>query len=172
MDHEQNGASDIRTRRSRTGLLICPLLHQSRQLNEPQDIGRLLSLAASSVSLLTLPQTDEPDDNLPQGEERSEQFVLEVSEYFERLDVRLSPPFSRVSWSIAVTIFFSTRLVCPGCHPFVARAHPTVPHRPLRDQRATPRVRTPIARRHHPHRHYECRDGGSQSRVTGREGRS
>ncbi|KIL01029.1 hypothetical protein PAXRUDRAFT_128520 [Paxillus rubicundulus Ve08.2h10] len=51
-----------------------------------RDITRLLSLAASSVSLLTLPQTDGPDDNLPQGEERSEQFVLEVSEYFERLD--------------------------------------------------------------------------------------
>ena len=43
------------------------------------------------MSLLTLPQTDEPDDNLPQGEERSEQFVLEVSEYFERLDVRPPP---------------------------------------------------------------------------------
>jgi len=52
-----------------------------------QDITRLLSLAASSISLLTLPQTDGPNDNLPQGEERSEQFVLEVSEYFERLDV-------------------------------------------------------------------------------------
>ncbi|RDB28775.1 hypothetical protein Hypma_015983 [Hypsizygus marmoreus] len=51
-----------------------------------KDITRLLSLAASSISLLTFPQTDEPDDNLPQGEERSEQFVLEVSEYFERLD--------------------------------------------------------------------------------------
>lgn len=51
-----------------------------------KDITRLLSLAASSISLLTLPQTDGPDDNLPQGEERSEQFVLEVSEYFERLD--------------------------------------------------------------------------------------
>lgn len=43
-------------------------------------------MAASSISLLTLPQTDGPEDNLPQGEERSEQFVLEVSEYFERLD--------------------------------------------------------------------------------------
>ncbi|KAG7099808.1 hypothetical protein E1B28_001619 [Marasmius oreades] len=53
---------------------------------EKQDISRLLSLAASSISLLTLPQTDGPNDNLPQGEERSEQFVLEVSEYFERLD--------------------------------------------------------------------------------------
>ncbi|KAJ4485647.1 hypothetical protein J3R30DRAFT_1386368 [Lentinula aciculospora] len=51
-----------------------------------KDISRLLSLAASSISLLTLPQTDSPDENLPQGEERSEQFVLEVSEYFERLD--------------------------------------------------------------------------------------
>ncbi|KAF9654195.1 hypothetical protein BDM02DRAFT_3085988 [Thelephora ganbajun] len=50
------------------------------------DIGRLLSLAASSISLLTLPQTDPPEATLPQGAERSEQFVLEVSEYFERLD--------------------------------------------------------------------------------------
>lgn len=52
-----------------------------------QDISKLLSLAASSMSLLTLPQTDGPEDGLPQGGERSEQFVLEVSEYFERLDV-------------------------------------------------------------------------------------
>ncbi|KZT08632.1 uncharacterized protein LAESUDRAFT_648550 [Laetiporus sulphureus 93-53] len=51
-----------------------------------KDISRLLSLAASSISLLTLPQTDGPDDGLPQGGERSEQFVLEASEYFERLD--------------------------------------------------------------------------------------
>lgn len=52
-----------------------------------QDISRLLSLAASSISLLTLPQTDGAETHLPQGAERSEQFVLEVSEYFERLDV-------------------------------------------------------------------------------------
>ncbi|KAI5124103.1 hypothetical protein M0805_000917 [Coniferiporia weirii] len=51
-----------------------------------KDIGKLLSLAASSIALLTLPQTDPPDSTLPQNEERSEQFVLEVSEYFERLD--------------------------------------------------------------------------------------
>ncbi|KAH9837294.1 uncharacterized protein C8Q71DRAFT_796656 [Rhodofomes roseus] len=51
-----------------------------------KDISRLLSLAASSMSLLTLPQTDRPEDELPQGGERSEKFVLEVSEYFERLD--------------------------------------------------------------------------------------
>ncbi|TCD70117.1 hypothetical protein EIP91_004846 [Steccherinum ochraceum] len=51
-----------------------------------RGISRLLSLAASSISLLTLPQTDGPEDGLPQGGERSEQFVLEVSEYFERLD--------------------------------------------------------------------------------------
>ncbi|KZS91667.1 hypothetical protein SISNIDRAFT_429908, partial [Sistotremastrum niveocremeum HHB9708] len=30
--------------------------------------------------------TDSPSAALPPGEERSEQFVLEVSEYFERLD--------------------------------------------------------------------------------------
>lgn len=56
-----------------------------------EDITRLLSLAASSTSLLTLPQTDDPDDKLPQGEERSEQFVLEANEYFVRLDVCLLP---------------------------------------------------------------------------------
>ncbi|OBZ68466.1 hypothetical protein A0H81_11608 [Grifola frondosa] len=65
-----------------------PFTHAYAQ-SRLQDISRLLSLAASSISLLTLPQTDGPDDNLPQGEERSEQFVLEVSEYFERLDVRV-----------------------------------------------------------------------------------
>ena len=52
-----------------------------------QDIGRLLALASSCISLLTLPQTDPTDSTLPQGEERSEQFVLEANEYFERLDV-------------------------------------------------------------------------------------
>ncbi|KAJ7044923.1 hypothetical protein C8F04DRAFT_1249368 [Mycena alexandri] len=51
-----------------------------------KDITRLLALAATSISLLTLPQTDSADEGLPQGDERSEQFVLEVSEYFERLD--------------------------------------------------------------------------------------
>ena len=47
----------------------------------------MLSLAATSISLLTLPQTDGPEDSLPQGGERSEEFVLKVSEYFETLDV-------------------------------------------------------------------------------------
>ncbi|TEB38666.1 hypothetical protein FA13DRAFT_1724589, partial [Coprinellus micaceus] len=51
-----------------------------------KDITRLLRLAGSSVSLLTLPQTDEPGSKLPQGDERPEQFVMEVGEYFERLD--------------------------------------------------------------------------------------
>jgi hypothetical protein len=59
-----------------------------------QDIGRLLSLASSSLALLALPQTDAPEAGLPQGDERSEQFVAEVSKYFETLDVRPSPPFS------------------------------------------------------------------------------
>ena len=49
----------------------------------------MLSLAASSIALLTLPQTDGPEDGLPQGGERSEKFVLEVRQYFKRLDVRL-----------------------------------------------------------------------------------
>ncbi|KAL5495075.1 hypothetical protein ACEPAI_537 [Sanghuangporus weigelae] len=51
-----------------------------------RGINKLLSLAASSIALLTLPQTDPADSSLPQGEERSEQFVLEASEYFEQLD--------------------------------------------------------------------------------------
>lgn len=51
-----------------------------------KDISRLLQLAGSSIQLLALPQTDKPEDHMPQGEERSEQFVVEVSEYFERLD--------------------------------------------------------------------------------------
>ncbi|KDR85639.1 hypothetical protein GALMADRAFT_234631 [Galerina marginata CBS 339.88] len=75
------------------GLEIDPIWTTSRTARQiyalgevDKDITRLLALAASSISLLTLPQTDAPDDNLPQGEERSEQFVLEVSEYFERLD--------------------------------------------------------------------------------------
>lgn len=52
-----------------------------------QEINELLALAASSISLLTLPQTDGPGDALPQGEERIEKFVLEAGEYFEKLDV-------------------------------------------------------------------------------------
>lgn len=58
-----------------------------------------MSLAASSIALLTLPQTDEPEDGLPQGGERSEQFVLEASEYFERLDVSTRTPTSIISSS-------------------------------------------------------------------------
>ncbi|KAI0673587.1 hypothetical protein C8Q78DRAFT_1017873 [Trametes maxima] len=51
-----------------------------------KDISRLLSLAASSMALLSLPQTDGPEDDLPQGAERSEKFVDVANEYFERLD--------------------------------------------------------------------------------------
>ena len=70
-----------------------------------QDISRLLSLAASSISLLTLPQTDGPDDNLSQGDERSEQFVLEVSEYFERLDVSTSSYVRKVKYHLQKSVF-------------------------------------------------------------------
>lgn len=67
-----------------------PVHHRTN--NHTQDIARLLSLASSSILLLALPQTDNADvadgsADLPKGEERSEQFVLEVSEYFQLLDV-------------------------------------------------------------------------------------
>ncbi|CAA7264747.1 unnamed protein product [Cyclocybe aegerita] len=81
MEHEPDGSEiDPIWTTSRTARQIYALGEVDK------DITRLLALAASSISLLTLPQTDSPEDNLPQGEERSEQFVLEVSEYFERLD--------------------------------------------------------------------------------------
>ncbi|KAI0715095.1 hypothetical protein C8Q76DRAFT_729598 [Earliella scabrosa] len=52
-----------------------------------KDITRLLSLAAQSIALLSLPQTDGPEDeDLPKGAERSEKFVDVANEYFERLD--------------------------------------------------------------------------------------
>ncbi|KAI0718878.1 hypothetical protein C8T65DRAFT_569911 [Cerioporus squamosus] len=52
-----------------------------------KDITRLLSLAASSMALLSLPQTDgTEDEELPKGAERSEKFVDVANEYFERLD--------------------------------------------------------------------------------------
>ncbi|KAI0246023.1 hypothetical protein BJV78DRAFT_1158204 [Lactifluus subvellereus] len=50
------------------------------------DIGRLLSLASSSLALLALPQTDAPEVPLSQGDEQSGQFVAEVGQYFETLD--------------------------------------------------------------------------------------
>ncbi|KIJ55454.1 hypothetical protein M422DRAFT_57872 [Sphaerobolus stellatus SS14] len=60
---------------------------QIRALGDVEkDISRMLMLASNSLSLLTLPQTDEPDDGLPQTDERSEQFVAEVTQYFETLD--------------------------------------------------------------------------------------
>jgi len=80
----------------------CVNCHETRWIRPSglyiQDITRLLSLAASSISLLTLPQTDDPHDGLPQGEERSEQFVLEVSEYFKRLDVSTV----KLSWILSL----------------------------------------------------------------------
>ena len=83
----------------------CPsrCVTRSYQRHRLQDISKLLALAASSVALLTLPQTDGPDDNLPQGGERSEQFVLEVSEYFERLDVSPHTP-SESTLSVPLTL--------------------------------------------------------------------
>lgn len=97
----------------------------------PQDITRLLSLAASSTSLLTLPQTDGPDDRLPQGDERSEQFVLEANEYFVRLDVSVfSIRFLHKSsvpkgYSSCTTIIIS---------PHPSFAYRTISHRCARSQ--------------------------------------
>ena len=67
-----------------------------------QDISRLLSLAAQSMALLSLPQTDGPEDDLPQGAERSEKFVDVANEYFERLDVR-DPPLYPLSHTCQLT---------------------------------------------------------------------
>ncbi|KAI0295141.1 hypothetical protein B0F90DRAFT_1638345 [Multifurca ochricompacta] len=44
------------------------------------------SRTARQIHDLALPQTDAPDAGLPKGDERSEQFVAEVGQYFETLD--------------------------------------------------------------------------------------
>jgi hypothetical protein len=87
VDHRGTEAGDL------DGSEIDPIWTSSRTARQiyslgqvEKDISRLLELAASSISLLTLPETDGPDDGLPQGDERSERFVLEVTEYFQRLD--------------------------------------------------------------------------------------
>lgn len=94
-----------------------------------KDIGRLLSLAASSISLLTLPQTDPPDAALPQGAERSEKFVLVVSEYFERLDV--SPTNLNLSMALYFfsLSFFSPVQVNSNEYTVVSGAYPAVKDR-------------------------------------------
>jgi len=73
----------------KVGSLALAPLKSHNNAPHPQDIGHLLSLASTSLALLSLPQTDAPDENLPEGDERSEQFVAKVGEYFETLDVRL-----------------------------------------------------------------------------------
>ncbi|KAG1850579.1 hypothetical protein DFJ58DRAFT_661994 [Suillus subalutaceus] len=59
------------------------------QENDPSEIDPIWTSSRTARQIYALGEvekTDEPEDSLPQGEERSEQFVLEVSEYFERLD--------------------------------------------------------------------------------------
>ncbi|KAG2044538.1 hypothetical protein BDR03DRAFT_908960 [Suillus americanus] len=59
------------------------------QENDPSEIDPIWTSSRTARQIYALGEvekTDEPEDTLPQGEERSEQFVLEVSEYFERLD--------------------------------------------------------------------------------------
>ncbi|KAH9486344.1 hypothetical protein JR316_0000408 [Psilocybe cubensis] len=56
---------------------------------DPTEIDPIWTTSRTARQIYALGEvdkTDAPGDNLPQGEERSEQFVLEVSEYFERLD--------------------------------------------------------------------------------------
>ncbi|KIM88749.1 hypothetical protein PILCRDRAFT_62071 [Piloderma croceum F 1598] len=57
--------------------------------SDPYEIDPIWTSSRTARQIYALGEvekTDAPDDNLPQGAERSEQFVLEVSEYFERLD--------------------------------------------------------------------------------------
>ena len=103
-------------------------LHRPR--SAPQDIGRLLSLASTSLALLALPQTDAPDAGLPEGDDRSEQFVAKVGEYFETLDVRHpSLPFTpRTLPSIHPTHLQGIQMtLCSSlAHIRAARISPTV----------------------------------------------
>lgn len=87
MDNQSDCAIDLLFGRSGKGT-DRPCSFRPKSPNLFQDISRLLSLAASSVALLTLPQTDDAAEPLPPGDERSEQFVLEVNEFFDRLNVR------------------------------------------------------------------------------------
>ncbi|CAE6422353.1 unnamed protein product [Rhizoctonia solani] len=55
-----------------------------------KDIARLLHIAATALSLLTVPQADPADgsngEQLPDGEERAEMFVQEATKYYETLE--------------------------------------------------------------------------------------
>jgi hypothetical protein len=85
-----------------SSLALAPLQSHNHAPPPTQDIGHLLSLASTSLALLSLPQTDAPDENLPDGDERSEQFVAKVGEYFETLDVSLTA-FPSLSTSFTCT---------------------------------------------------------------------
>src|SRR6267142_3342708 len=118
-------------------------LHRPR--SPQQDVGRLLSLASTSLALLALPQTDEPDAGLPEGDERSEQFVAKVGEYFETLDVRCVPLTHTTHPSIPTPFIGNT-----NGPPLLARAHPRRAYLPRCPHRATSRVRSPTSRRRAP----------------------
>ena len=66
------------------------------------------------VSALPYTDSDSPDDNVPQGEETSEQFVLKVSEYyFERLDVCVCKK-KKESFLNELTFFSSCLVALPS----------------------------------------------------------
>lgn len=85
------------------------------------------------MALLSLPQTDGPEDDLPQGAERSEKFVDVANEYFERLDVR-GPSLHTLACIPTQAAEFAGN---PHCHPLLARSHQTVPYRALCNQCAS-----------------------------------
>jgi hypothetical protein len=92
----------------------------------------LLSLAVSSISLLTLPQMDSPSNGLPQSEERSEPFALEVSEYSEHLDVSCPSILTSCrSIDYCSTCVEHTMTVNSGRDPVSASAHSTFLHRTI-----------------------------------------
>ncbi|PCH34129.1 hypothetical protein WOLCODRAFT_62988 [Wolfiporia cocos MD-104 SS10] len=64
-------------------------LHNENPVDVTTDIDPVWMSSRTARQIYALGEvekTDGPEDGLPQGGERSEQFVLEASEYFERLD--------------------------------------------------------------------------------------
>lgn len=98
-------------------LVRSTMAHKLILRRDEQDTSRLLELAASSISLLTLPETDRPDEGLPQGDERSERFVLEVTEYFQRLDVSARDVHHLRSYIRQTDALFSLRRFKNSCAP-------------------------------------------------------
>ncbi|EJD03765.1 uncharacterized protein FOMMEDRAFT_82779 [Fomitiporia mediterranea MF3/22] len=61
-------------------------MNSERHTEKVDPIWTSSRTARQILALGEVERTDPPDSSLPHGEERSEQFVLEANEYFERLD--------------------------------------------------------------------------------------